>query len=407
MSKDSNGKRHLIPMISGAHLWYSNPPKPEYCESMLKLHGKPWRSLTEIPIGEAAVAKFNEWRASADFPDHLKREIAKQTKEPAATPYVEGDAYEYDENEPEWLDLLGARMSDVDAMIDGSFKPDNFTTHSNVDQSIHVKPRALGCEAYASGEPLDAIRHAERWWSTQVELARMARQRDASLGLNARPEDDPWNANGQQRKAIALVLYTLYMQFHTPEHRMPDALHANLLTLIEQRTLKDAFGRRVLLLGKPGSGKSFVERCCTTLVRMVANRRRAAIVGAPTGIAGFVAGGCTWHSLLGIPVGPRFLQSFAEQAGSVEKQALLEHLIAVFGDETSLTGRTLFGWIANLLRINVAHGRGEEEPGGGKHLPIWMQCGDWYQLDPVLDTSLLNDAMRNPNSNYGRLVCGP
>lgn len=33
-----------------------------------------------------------------------------------------------------------------------------------------------------------------------------------------------------------------------------------------------------------------------------------------------------------------------------------------------------------------------------------MALPQFYQLDPVLDTSLLNDEMRNPNSNYGRQV---
>jgi hypothetical protein len=129
-------------------------------------------------------------------------------------------------------------------------------------------------------------------------------------------------------------------------------------------------------------GKSFVTRCCTSLTRLVANSRKAAIVGAPTGIAGFVGGGFTWHSSLGIPVGDRALRSFQGQGGSLELQRELEALVAAFGDETSLTGWNLFGWVAHKLSVNVARGRGSSEPDAGTHLPFWMQCGDFHQLDP-------------------------
>ena len=34
-------------------------------------------------------------------------------------------------------------------------------------------------------------------------------------------------------------------------------------------------------------------------------------------------------------------------------------------------------------------GRGHREPDAGEHLPFWVQDGDFFQLPPVLDTTLL------------------
>jgi len=43
-----------VPLISGAHLFYSEPLTAEYTESMLKLHTT-WRKVSQVPKGEAAI----------------------------------------------------------------------------------------------------------------------------------------------------------------------------------------------------------------------------------------------------------------------------------------------------------------------------------------------------------------
>ena len=171
-------------------------------------------------------------------------------------------------------------------------------------------------------------------------------------------------------------MHALYMRFHTLNSRMAPALHEKLLQLQSTGRIAGAFGRRVMLLGLPGAGKSYVVRCCTTLIRMTTMKRKSAVVGAPSGIAGFVGGGCTWHSLLHIPTGPRFTRSFEGQGGSRDLQDELDELFGVIGDELSLTGRTLLGWAAHKLRTNVAQGRGSDEVDAGEHLAFWLLCGD-------------------------------
>lgn len=417
LRRESSPTKPVVPLLSGAHMWYSNPPSIEYCESMIRLHTV-WSDLASLPRGEAACTYWNMWKQGTaeegfidkrvephvpypPFPKHLQLEISKQTRPPPQSHYEEGDEFEYDDAEPEWLDLLGARSGDIESLLEGTFDHDNFTQRASFDQALHATPHAPGCEDYASDECRHALRHPDRWWARVLEEEKRRREASVDLGLGSK---SPWHANAQQRKPIVLLLYALYTKFHTSERRLPDTLHELLLRLQREGRLKGALGRRVLLLGKPGSGKSFVLICCTTLTRMIVNLRAAALIGAPTGIAAFVAGGCTWHSSLGVPVGPRFTTSFAGQGGSAEKQARLRALFAALGDETSLTGRTLFGWVAHGFRVNVADGRGSDEPDAGEHLPFWLQAGDWYQADPVLDTTLLNDDHRNANSNYGRQV---
>ena len=41
-----------VPLLSGAHLFYSEPPSTTYCESMIKLH-LPWRSLSEARVRQS------------------------------------------------------------------------------------------------------------------------------------------------------------------------------------------------------------------------------------------------------------------------------------------------------------------------------------------------------------------
>ena len=76
--------------------------------------------------------------------------------------------------------------------------------------------------------------------------------------------------------------------------------------------------RRVLLLGRPGAGKSYVIRCSTTLVRMLTKLEDAVVVAAPTGIAGFQARGTTWHSLLSIPAADTAAATACDQVSVIK-----------------------------------------------------------------------------------------
>ena len=147
-------------------------------------------------------------------------------------------------------------------------------------------------------------------------------------------------------------------------------------------------------------------RCSATLIRMLTNQEDAVLIAAPTGVAGFQARGATWHTKLSIPTGKAALRSFETQGGDRRIQNRLAHVHhgAVIGDEISMVGRTLFGWIGNTLRLNVDRGAGSNVPLGGDSLPFFVQAGDFHQLPPVFDTVLYDDSSRNANSNCGRML---
>ena len=230
---------------------------------------------------------------------------------------------------------------------------------------------------------------AHDWLEQEAEMAKTERQNDTDLCL---PAHNPRAANTQQRLPIAIALHALYC--HT------EKVDSHLGVPFEPR--------RVLMLGRPGVGKTFVSHVIILLTRMVKHTLGAAVVGAPSGIAAFVAGGRTWHSLLGIPCGKKFIASFQGVGAPEYVQDTLAHLFAVIGDELSMTGRTLLGWIAHRLCTGVARGAGSLEPPiGGSHVPFALLAGDYHQLPPVFDTALYKSVLRNSNSNYGRQVHSP
>ena len=381
-----------VPLISGAHLFYSKPTTAEYAESMLKLHTA-WRKVGDLPKGEAAIAEFDRWVAAEECPKYISLEIAKHGLPRPSDVYIDGDGYEYAEGEHDWLETVGITSGDGE-IIDGLFSNDNYTSRPDFDQARHTLPQDADRAAYSDAAHLHILRNPESWWRQTVE-SEQRRSGPADLGLKA---NDPFAANEGQRRAIVLLLYALYLKHHRPDHRIEQ--HDELMALLIK-----GLGRRLLLLGGPGTGKSFVLHVMATLTRMVVGMHDACLAGAPTGIAANVAGGLTWHSLLSIPAGSeRFHRSFVGRGGSPELQQNLCNLFTLLGDETSMTGRTLFGWIANQLRLNVARGAGSAEPDAGECLPFWVQAGDFFQLGPVMDTSLLSNEFRKPNSNTGRQV---
>ena len=404
--------RKQVPLISGSTLFYSEPPSKGYCESMLLLHTV-WKGTGPLKDPKTdPVAVFEAWikepgdrtdpekalveELTRSCPIHIKVDIARFRRgRPQADHIGGGDAYEYEadhEQNAEFLDVMGFR-SDEDMAQEIGFVNDNFTTRSDYDQTLHTKLQGPDAQYYSSPAHLEALANAEKWWERGVEKEK---QQAATSVMHDLSRNNPALANSRQRAAIVLCLHTLYHKFATPDRRI--VRHEELIALC----LK-ALGRRVLMVGRPGAGKTFTSECIVTLTRMVTGKRDGAFLGAPTGVAAFVGGGTTWHSALGIPTGPKFHRSFQGEGPSAEKQEFLKNLIALVGDETSMTGRTLLGWIGHRLKQNVAGGAAAsgEELDSGEHLPFWIQCVDWLQLGPVLDASLLNSDFGKANSNAG------
>ena len=404
LRRDSTPTQPRVPLITGNHMWYTHPPSAQYCHNMFQLHTA-WRDENTLPTGADAIAAFEDWskeRTEDDPPSvwgacpvYVQAEIGRvKDKDKRSSQYAgDDDEYEYDDVEPDWVDLLGATSSEAEEL--DNFQADNFTTRDDFDQRRHTRPQDPRHADYLQdAASFQAMNEPARWWKDTLEREKQRAEQSKELSLFA---EDPRKANDAQSRALVLLLHSLYMTFASELPALQIARHDELLAL----RLK-ARGRRVLLIGRPGGGKSFVLRCCSTLTRMVTGVQQGAIVGAPTGIAAYVAGGLTWHSLLGIPCGSRFKAALSGVTGSIDKQTVLRHVFAVLGDECSMTGRELFAWVAHLFRVNVAGGKGADEPAGGDHLPFWLQAGDFDQLPPVLDLSLLSNASRSANSNYGR-----
>ena len=371
-TKGKGPVREQIPLVSGGQMWYHDPPSAEYCENMLKLH-RPWRVRTDLPVKEAAVDAFKAWHPK---PRYVEVEIAKSRAGPAKSAYENGgaDGFDYEERPPDWLDMLG----DAAFVESTDFVADDFTTtHPEYDHS-KAYHSALAAQIQARCQPGCVT----AFWEKSV------REETAKCGDNAPlvlSNNDPRRANKQQKRAIALLLHALHC----------DIEDFSLVPGVEHRE------RRLLLLGRPGAGKSFVLKVMTTLTRLVTNEQEAAKVGAPTGCAAFVGGGQTWHSMLGIY--PRTLHRKDFDKGGVKTvQNKLGRLKALLGDEVSLTGRTLLGWIAHRVQTNLAYGAASDgDITGGSLLPFWLMAGDFYQLPPTADTILYNTDSKTVPANNG------
>ena len=377
--RPSSKNRTVVPLIGGGQLWYTDPPSDAYCHNMLKLH-RPWTKRSDVPEGDAAIATFKSWIDNGDAPRALQVEIAKaKSGKPSSAYEGAAEEFEYEEDPPEWADLLGNA-----AFVDSTdFEHDDFTSRGAAHDHSIAYDECLGAKIQKLVSP-GAV---EMWWQQQTADAEAERQNNPQLGLaNLNPND----ANGMQKRAIALLLHALHC-------------HIEGWSLVPG---VDTTPPRLLLLGRPGAGKSFVLKIMSTLTRMVTGQRDSALVGAPTGVAAFISGGSTWHTLLSIKPGHMFKKALADEGGLATVQDRLRFLKALLGDEVSLTGRTLLGWVGHRVRTNVANGAAGslDDITGGEHLPFWAEAGDFYQLPPTLDTILYNTEHRNANSNFGAAV---
>ena len=363
----AKGDNCYVPLVSGGHL-FTNPQDEKYCLSMLKLHRK-WRTSADLLTVDmttfaTALEAFAIWRELPSLPRLIRVELKKLEKRaPSEYQPLDKEAqYEYeDAAAPEWVDLLG-NAEYTEAELD-DWKFDNFTARP------WAHDEARGPNRHMYGRLLTEPRRAEfvdRWWQDQVDQEEARRAASTAVHLF---DDDPTTANEEQWHAIVLVLHLMHWL-------LEGEANAWIRRDVPYRV------RRLLLLGEPGAGKSFVLRCIATLIRMLTNLQDAALVGGPNGVAAFQARGTTWHSLLNIPTGAKFARTFDGDQADARVQERLRNVDkgGFLGDEISMTGRMLKGWIANKIRLNVARGTGSSEPLGGGKLPLFVAAGDFAQV---------------------------
>ena len=202
-----------VPLVSGGHLW-TDPENASYCRSMFKLHWA-WRKESELP--SEPVDAFEEWQTGASrwgpLPAHIKLELGKLKARQAKSTYLptaDDDRYEYAEENPEWLDLIGNSEFTQTELADLKF--DDFTqrtgfNHWDAHGFVLERPGVSG----TIDAPVEqwALTHENvaNWWNEQVELETQRREASSDVTLF---EDNPWRANRMQSAFLALLLYSMY-----------------------------------------------------------------------------------------------------------------------------------------------------------------------------------------------------
>jgi hypothetical protein len=146
-----------------------------------------------------------------------------------------------------------------------------------------------------------------------------------------------------------------------------------------------------LVSGEGGTGKTQIMKVlklwCDTLYGKVQGDVGCCTIAAPTGPAAFNVGGDTWQSLFRRGHS-KHVRTSADVKGVKILRDRFNGLQLLMFDEISMIG-ALALWEINL-RCSLACDNDDKsiKPFGGYHV---MFFGDFYQLDPVNDTSLAKD----------------
>lgn len=154
---------------------------------------------------------------------------------------------------------------------------------------------------------------------------------------------------------------------------MSDTLNKEQLSAIE--SLKSR--RNVFITGSPGTGKSYVLRCCIKYIKQT--ERRFAITSS-TGCSAVLIGGQTLHSYIGIGTGKLSVAEYAKSISQKRyKLKALTELDVLFIDEISMIDDKTFDKISEVLCAV----RKNRKPFGGVQMVL---VGDFCQLSPVTST---------------------
>ena len=166
-------------------------------------------------------------------------------KQSEHVPIDREDMFEYEEESPEWLDLLG--NAEFKEMELGNFQHNDWSTRT------HNHSELYGTGYGANFTKADLPTDITRWWQDKVNEERGRRERLQSVHLF---DDDPYKANDEQMGLIALLLHSMFWR-----------LEGEAAALQKFPQVACCL-RRILLLGRPGAGKSYVLRCAASIVRM-------------------------------------------------------------------------------------------------------------------------------------------
>ena len=165
--------------------------------------------------------------------------------------------------------------------------------------------------------------------------------------------------NGDQRQVLGYILREIKRYIEDPKSFKPI---------------------RMKVIGKAGSGKSFVINTLVSVVRKMFQSNTICHVVAPTGVSAFNAGGSTIHHTFHTFKGNMEDQDISDNILKKMKPLFQDTMVLMF-DKKQMIETKLFGR-AKLVTNKVAHGgRGNNSDWGG--IPIVVLFGDDYQLRPI------------------------
>jgi hypothetical protein len=146
-----------------------------------------------------------------------------------------------------------------------------------------------------------------------------------------------------------------------------------------------------LVSGEGGTGKTQIMKVIKLFVQTVYGKVEGSIgccaIGAPTGPAAFNVGGDTWQSLFHRGH-TKLAKKKTDIKGVKDLRDRFKGLQLLMFDETSMIGALAIWEIHLRCTLACDNDARSELPFGGYHVIFF---GDFYQLDPVNDTSLSRD----------------
>ncbi len=355
-------KQGKVPVINGCSVRAVSPLTEDYCRSMLLLHWKNWRHISDIKEPSRTwVEIMDDFLKSEDCPNFVKADVERAHRHESADTdsgeNLDEDAVQHDNasqsDHPEWMDLLQPPC-EYDATPD--FVVDDGGPTYDWSSTVTNYPKGLGLKWLAE---LD----------TEAET-------DDTLSL---PDVSIEQLNTDQRFAFNIVMDTL----------------------IRYESKSAVEPLRLIVAGTAGSGKSFLIKCLVRSIRQLFATNKAVHVLCPTGNSANLISGVTIHSFLKIPTNTNAAKEMVPPDGT--KGDILQSnccgAVALIVDERSMVGSTTLGWMEFMCQ----HGMDNTTlPWGG--IPVVVFLGDDVQLPPVCDSPVYFCRSKTAAAIHGSLV---
>ena len=359
-------KSGKVPVISGSGIQASWPLEDTFCKNMLLLHWPNWRKISELKDeAHSWTLQFQYFLETDKCPNFLKAEVDRVKKQNDTSldedDENEGVAYLDESGQPEWMDLVRPVVTFDD--IQKEFFFNDGGPEYNWSKASYKYPQGLGTS----------------WIESLNESSELGNQ-DLVF-----PEVDLTSMNEDQKFAFNIVMQTL---FDFVERENADNLFQPL---------------RMVVMGKAGSGKSFLIKCLVKAIRTLFKSNKSVQVVCPTGNSANLIDGVTLHSFLKIPT---YNQGGEMKPPDGSIGATLQEnctgLRALIVDGRSLVGSTTFGWMEYMCSQGMAAQLDQSVSWGG--LPVVVVLGDEVQLPPVLDSPVYKNSSKSPAAIHGVLI---